>query len=50
MQYANILFLSDENINTELNMCIDSDDRLAPGAILKIKDTWAKIKDKGYAG
>lgn len=39
-----------ENIHTELNMCIDSDDRLAPDAIRKIKETWTKIKGRGYAG
>lgn len=39
-----------ENIHTELNVCIDSDDRLALGAVKKIKNTWEKVKDKGYAG
>ena len=39
-----------ENIHTELNVCIDSDDRMAPGAVRKIKDTWKKIRDQGYAG
>lgn len=39
-----------ENIHTELNMCIDSDDRLALGAVKKIKLTWEKVKDQGYAG
>ena len=39
-----------ENISTELNVCIDSDDRMAKGAIRKIKQTWDKIKDKDYAG
>ena len=38
-----------ENIDTELNVCIDSDDRLAKGAISKILAKWEKVKDKGYA-
>ncbi len=38
------------NIHTELNTCIDSDDALAPGAVAKIKDTWEKVRNKGYAG
>lgn len=39
-----------ENIDTELNVCIDSDDRMAMGAVKKIRDTWESIRDKGYAG
>lgn len=39
-----------ENIDTELNVCIDSDDCLAEGAIRKILEKWAEVKDKGYAG
>lgn len=39
-----------ENIDTELNVCIDSDDCLADGAVRKILLTWEKIKNKGYAG
>lgn len=39
-----------ENIDTELNVCIDSDDCLAEGAIRKIILTWQKVKHKGYAG
>ena len=39
-----------ENIHTELNVCIDSDDKMAPGAVRKIKDTWKKIRSQGYAG
>lgn len=39
-----------EHIDTELNVCIDSDDRLAPGAIQKILEKWDSIKEKGYAG
>lgn len=38
------------NIDTELNVCIDSDDALAPNAVQIIADTWEKVKDKGYAG
>ena len=39
-----------ENIYTELNMCIDSDDKLGNGAVKKILDKWQEIKDKNYAG
>lgn len=39
-----------ENIHTELNVCIDSDDKMAPGAVRKIKQTWEKVREKGYAG
>ena len=39
-----------ENIDTELNVCIDSDDRMADGAVKKIICKWNKIKDQGYAG
>ena len=39
-----------ENIDTELNVCIDSDDAMAQGAVRKILDKWAQVKDKGYAG
>lgn len=39
-----------ENIDTELNVCIDSDDRLAGGAVQKIVDKWKQVRDKGYAG
>lgn len=39
-----------ENIDTQLNVCIDSDDRLADGAVSKIKQKWNEVKDKGYAG
>ena len=35
-----------ENITTELNVCVDSDDRLAPGAVEKIRRTWEQIRDK----
>ena len=39
-----------ENIDTELNVCIDSDDCMAVGAVEKILCKWAEIKDCGYAG
>ena len=37
-------------ITTELNVCIDSDDKITHGAIRKILDKWTEIKDSGYAG
>lgn len=39
-----------ENIDTELNVCIDSDDYLADGAVSKILDMWEKVKCNNYAG
>lgn len=39
-----------EAIDTELNVCIDSDDCLAPGAVEKILQKWQEIQGKGYAG
>ena len=39
-----------ENIDTELNVCIDSDDELADGAIRCILDLWKKIDHEKYAG
>lgn len=39
-----------ENIDTELNTCIDSDDKLAPGAVRLILEKWERIRDRGYAG
>lgn len=39
-----------ENIDTELNVCIDSDDELALGAVSKILDIWKKTDHKKYAG
>lgn len=39
-----------EHIDTELNVCIDSDDCLAPGAVEKILTKWDQVKAKGYAG
>lgn len=39
-----------ENIHTELNVCIDSDDCLADGAVATIKTAWDRVKEQGYAG
>ncbi len=39
-----------EVIDTELNVCIDSDDALAPGAVRKIKEKWEAVRERGYAG
>ena len=39
-----------ENIDTELNVCIDSDDILAENAVEKILSKWYAVKDQGYAG
>ncbi len=39
-----------ENIDTELNLCIDSDDALAPGAVRLILEKWEAVRKKGYAG
>lgn len=39
-----------QNIHTELNVCIDSDDCLAKGAIEKILSFWDSHKHKNYAG
>ena len=39
-----------ENIDTELNVCIDSDDCLAAGAVGKIISKWTEVKAHGYAG
>lgn len=39
-----------ENIETELNVCIDSDDCLAENAAQIIFDTWKSVQQKGYAG
>ena len=38
------------NIRTELNVCIDSDDKMASDAVEKIKVVWEQIRDKNYAG
>lgn len=39
-----------ENIDTELNICVDSDDKLALGAVEKILNKWNQVKNCGYAG
>ena len=39
-----------ENIDTELNICIDSDDKLAFGAVEMILKKWNEVKHLGYAG
>lgn len=39
-----------ENIYTELNVCIDSDDYMSDNAVELILDCWKENKDKGYAG
>lgn len=39
-----------ENIDTELNVCIDSDDMLSADAVRKILGKWSEVRDKGYAG
>ena len=40
-----------QNIKTELNVCIDSDDMLASGAVKHILDIWEEKKDSDkYAG
>lgn len=39
-----------ENIDTELNVCIDSDDALADGAVSSILKLWAETDHEKYAG
>lgn len=39
-----------ENIYTELNMCIDSDDYLVDNAIERITEFWNENKDEKYGG
>lgn len=39
-----------ENIHTELNVCIDSDDCMGENAVKLILKKWEKVRDKGYAG
>lgn len=39
-----------ENIDTELNVCIDSDDLMAEDAVEKILKKWAEVRNLGYAG
>lgn len=34
-----------ENITTELNICIDSDDYMPDDAVKKIKETWEKVRN-----
>ena len=38
------------NIDTELNVCIDSDDIMADNAVEKIIQKWQQVREKGYAG
>lgn len=38
------------NIDTELNVCIDSDDMLAEDAVELILNKWNEVREKGYAG
>ena len=39
-----------ENLDTELNVCIDSDDMMAPGAVRAILEKWEQVRDADYAG
>lgn len=39
-----------ENIDTELNVCIDSDDALAENAVEIILSEWKRVKSTGVAG
>lgn len=39
-----------ENIDTELNVCIDSDDMMASDAVSIICETWNKVRNNKYAG
>lgn len=39
-----------ENITTELNVCVDSDDCMAEDGVAKILKKWDEVKDSGYAG
>ena len=39
-----------ENIDTELNVCIDSDDYMPDNAVELILDCWKDNRNKGYAG
>lgn len=39
-----------ENIDTELNVCIDSDDALAENAVEIILTEWKRVKNTGVAG
>ena len=39
-----------QNIHTELNTCIDSDDSMPEDAVEKIINKWNEVRDLGYAG
>lgn len=39
-----------ENIHTELNVCIDSDDLMGKNAVRAILEKWEEVRDEGYAG
>lgn len=39
-----------ENIDTELNVCIDSDDCMSNGAVEKIVTAWERVRGLSYAG
>lgn len=39
-----------ENIKTELNVCIDSDDKMGENVVEKILSKWEDVKNDGYAG
>ncbi len=39
-----------ENIHTELNVCIDSDDCMGENAVALILEKWESVKERGYAG
>ena len=39
-----------DNINTELSVCIDSDDCLSKGAVSRILSKWNEVRSCGYAG
>lgn len=39
-----------QNIRTELNVCIDSDDCMGANAVRMILDKWNQIRENGYAG
>lgn len=39
-----------ENIHTVLNTCIDSDDKMTPGAVRKIIEKWNEVKNENLAG
>ena len=39
-----------ENVDTELNVCIDSDDAMAENAVALILEKWEQVRNNGYAG